>query len=322
LYTMTKDEIKDYLRRIGIFELQPPTKEYLFALHQAHVRTLAWQTLDIFARKPAPIGFEQSVQLILHGRSGYCFHLNGAFSALLHSLGYRVNLHRAGVQPLGAEPRVNSFHLSLTVDLNNEENAEERWIVDVGLGDMPYEPLPLRHGLYEQGPLSYKVAKSSVVTGGWRLEHDPLASFVGVDIDGAVLGSLEEFMPRHDYYSRSPESPWFNMFLVRQREAGESNELRGCVWSRRDKNGLTKIELESKSQWIDVLGDVFGEHLVNYSGLERDDMWERVETAHIEWKAAKLAGKIAACSATAIARTDVMNLFNETVLLADETNHL
>ncbi|MGW8956539.1 arylamine N-acetyltransferase [Paenibacillus sp. NPDC055715] len=38
----------------------------------------------------------ESVQLILQGRSGYCFHLNGAFSVLLHSLGYRVCLHRAG----------------------------------------------------------------------------------------------------------------------------------------------------------------------------------------------------------------------------------
>lgn len=289
MYTMTKEEIKAYLRRIGISEVQPPTKEYLFSLHQAHVRTLTWQTVDIFARKPASIGFEQSVQLVLHGRSGYCFHLNGAFSALLHSLGYHVNLHRAGVQPLGAEPRVNSFHLGLSVNFRDDLYAEERWIVDVGLGDMPYEPIPLRHGLYDQGPLSYKVTASSVVTNGWRLEHDPNASFVGVDIDAEVLEGLEEFIPKHDFYSRSPESLWFHIFLIIQRDADESNELRGCVWSKHDKNGLTKIEVESKSQWFDILGDVFGEHLVNYSRLERDDLWKRVEAAHLEWKAAKLA---------------------------------
>lgn len=287
MYLMKREEIKAYLRRIGIPDIQPPTKEYLFALHQAHVKALTWQTVDIFAGKPAAIGFEESVQLILNRRSGYCFHLNGAFSALLHSLGYQVHLHRAGVQPLGAEPRVNSFHLSLSVNLVNDQYAEEQWIVDVGLGDMPYEPLPLRHGQYEQGPLSYKVMESSVVAPGWRLEHDPLASFVGVDIDAAELGSLEEFKPKHDFYSRSPESPWMNIFLVRQRDAGESNELRGCIWTKREKNGLTKLEVESKSQWFDVLGDVFGEHLVNYSSLERDGLWKRIEAAHIEWKASK-----------------------------------
>ncbi|SFL58790.1 Arylamine N-acetyltransferase [Paenibacillus sp. 1_12] len=292
MYHMTKEEIKAYLRRIGIVEQQAPTKEYLFALHQAHVRTLTWQTIDIFAGKPAAIGFKESIQLILNSRSGYCFHLNGAFSALLHSLGYQVNLHRAGVQPLGAEPRVNSFHLGLSVNLVNDKEGEDRWIVDVGLGDMPYEPVPLQHGLYKQGHLSYKVMESSVVTNGWRLEHDPLASFVGVDIDAAVIGSLESFKPKHDYYSRSPESPWINIFLVRQRDAGESNELRGCIWSRRHKDGLTKIEVGSKTQWLDLLGDVFKEHLVNYSSLERDELWKRVESAHTEWKASKLgAGK-------------------------------
>lgn len=150
MYTMTKEEIKAYLNRIGIPEIQSPTLSYLVELHKAHVKHLSWQTLDIFARKPAAIGFQESVQLILHGRSGYCFHLNGAFSALLYSLGYKVSLHRAGVQPLGAEPRINSFHLGLTVNLLNEQQEDEVWIVDVGLGDMPYEPLPLRMGTYEQ----------------------------------------------------------------------------------------------------------------------------------------------------------------------------
>ncbi|MBE1445222.1 arylamine N-acetyltransferase family protein [Paenibacillus sp. OAS669] len=287
MYRMTREEIKAYLNRIGIKEIQPPTKEYLFVLHQAHVNALSWQTVDIFAGKPAAIGFEQSVRLVLNDKSGYCFHLNGAFSSLLHSLGYKVHLHRAGVQPLGEQPRVNSFHLSLSVDLVNEAEAEEQWIVDVGLGDMPYEPIPLRYGMYEQGPMSYKVVQSGVVPQGWRLVHDPLASFAGVDIDAAVLGSLEEFMPKHEFYSRSPESPWARIFLVRQRNASQSNELRGCIWSKRDKNGLIKVEVASKSEWLELLNDVFGERLAGYSALEKDDLWKRVEAAHVEWKATK-----------------------------------
>ena len=292
MYILKRNEIKAYLDRIGIKEPQQPTKEFLFELHKAHVQTLTWQTIDIFAGKPAPIGFEESVQILLNNRSGYCFHLNGAFSALLHSLGYNVHLHRAGVQPLGAEPRVNSFHLGLSVELINDRNELERWIVDVGLGDMPFEPLPLQYGQFKQGPLSYKVMKTSVVENGWRLEHDPRASFVGVDIDAARLENLEEFKAKHDFYSRSLESPWINIFLVRQRNAAESNELRGCIWGRRDENGLRKIEIETKTQWLEVLGDVFEEKLVNYSSLERDELWKRVDAAHQQWKAAKInAGK-------------------------------
>ncbi|MGG1617544.1 arylamine N-acetyltransferase [Paenibacillus sp. NRS-1782] len=284
MYIMTKEDIKAYLNRIGIEDILPPTKSYLFELHKAHVKHLSWQTVDIFAGKPADIGFQESVQLILQGRSGYCFHLNGAFSALLHSLGYKVSLHRAGVQPLGAEPRINSFHLGLTVNLLNEQQEDEVWIVDVGLGDMPYEPVPLRMGTYEQAPLQYKVTESGVVAKGWRLEHDSLASFVGVDYDPTVVRDLEEFMPKHHFYSRSADSPWFNLFLIRQRQALETNELRGCIWKNHGLNGLEKIELDHKSQWLEVLADVFGEPLVNYSHQERDELWKRVFAAHTEWK--------------------------------------
>jgi len=88
MYIMKREEIKAYLSRIGISEIQPPTKSYLFELHKSHVKNLSWQTIDIFARKPAAIDVRQSVQLILNRRSGYCFHLDGAFSTLLRSLGY------------------------------------------------------------------------------------------------------------------------------------------------------------------------------------------------------------------------------------------
>lgn len=281
---LTAEEIKAYLNRLGIQDIQAPSLAYLASIHEAHIQTLSWQTVDIIAGKPAPIDIASSVGLVLSGRSGYCFHLNGAFSELLRSLGFNVSWHRAGVQPLGQEPRINSFHLGLTVTLPNEDGESRRWIVDVGLGDMPFHPLPLKPGEYAQGPYRYKVTASSVAEGGWRLEHDPLASFVGVDFAPETVGSLDEFLPKHEFYSRSPESPWYNLFLVRQRHADGGNELRGCVWIRRQGDAVRKEELRTKSQWLEVLADVFGERLVRYTGLERDELWRKVYRLHEEWK--------------------------------------
>jgi len=281
---MTRSEIRAYLRRIGVSEIRPPSLEYLAELHRAHVSTISWQTVDIVAGRPAPIDPDSSVRLMLAGRSGYCFHLNGAFSALLRSLGFQVHWHRAGVQPPGQEPRVTGFHLGLTVALTDDSGRERRYIVDAGLGDMPFEPIPLEYGSYAQGPLRYQVERSGAAEGGWRLVHDPAASFVGVDFAPEALEDIEEFKPRHEFYSRSPESPWHQLFLVRSRHAGGSNELRGCVWSRRDADGIEKIELQTKARWLEVLGDVFQEHLVNYSRQERDELWNRVWKRHEEWK--------------------------------------
>ncbi|OBZ12786.1 arylamine N-acetyltransferase [Bacillus sp. FJAT-26390] len=284
---LTSEEIKRYLNRIGIADIQAPTQSYLFELHKAHVKHISWQTIDIFAGRPASIDDKQIIELMLAGRSGYCFHLNGAFSILLRSLGYKVNFHRAGVQPVGTEPRVNGFHLGLTVTLTNESQIEEIWIVDVGLGDMPYEPLPLLAGVYQQGPFIYKVVESSVAPKGWRLEHVPVGSVVGVDYAPAIIKDLEPFKPNHEHYSRSADSPWLNLFILKQRHETGGNEIRGCIWTKREENETVKIEITNKSQWLDVLADQFGEKLVNYTKPERDELWGKVRRKHEEWKLSK-----------------------------------
>ncbi|MFC5702596.1 arylamine N-acetyltransferase [Cohnella faecalis] len=286
---MTMEERSAYLKRLGIREIQAPTRTFLFELHKAHVNKLSWQTIDIFAGQPASMDVRESIQLMIGGRSGYCFQLNGAFCALLRSLGYRVSMHRAGVQPLGEAPRVNSFHLGLTVSMAGESNEEdETWIVDAGLGDMPYEPIPLRMGEYEQSPYTYKVVESGVVRDGWRLEHDPFASFAGVDFAPGIVQDISEFNSKHEYYSQSAESPWTQLLLVRHRHEQGSNELRGCIWSKRDRSGIEKTEIRTKSDWFALLGDVFGERLVRYSRQERDELWQKVKRKHEEWKRSNL----------------------------------
>ncbi|WP_339223939.1 arylamine N-acetyltransferase [Paenibacillus sp. FSL W7-1332] len=282
---ITQSEVRAYLNRLGISDIQEPTKEHLFELHKAHVARIPWQTLDIFAGKPTSIDIQESVQLMIHHRSGYCFHLNGAFTALLRALGYKVYWHRAGVQPLGQEPRINGFHLGITVSLLNEQlGEEERWLVDVGLGDMPWEPIPLKFGEYIQGPFQYAIEPSRITDDGWRLIHDPHYSYVGVDYAPDVVNSLELFKSNHEFYSRSPESPWMELFIVRQRHEQGMNELKGCIWRKWSGNTLDKIEISSKSEWFEILADIFNEPLVNYSMIERDLIWDKVNRQHQNWR--------------------------------------
>ncbi|CAM4467932.1 arylamine N-acetyltransferase [Paenibacillus endophyticus] len=282
MITLTAQEIRAYLNRIGIVDIEAPTPTFLFELHKAHVRALSWQTVDIYGGKPASIDVKQSIALILGGRSGYCFHLNGAFSALLHALGYDVSLHRAGVQPIGTEPRINSFHLGVLVRL-----MDKAWIVDVGLGDMPHEPLPLVYGTYGQAPYEYRVESSLVAPDGWRLAHDRDASFVGVDFDPNVVEDIGIFKNNHHFYSTSKNSPWHNIFLLRNRDEKEGHELRGCMWRKRDKDGFQMTELNQKSHWLDVMAEQLGETLTHYNAIERDELWKRVREDHETWKKQK-----------------------------------
>ncbi|MGQ8873215.1 arylamine N-acetyltransferase family protein [Paenibacillus sp. TSA_86.1] len=282
--TLTPSEIHAYLKRIGIDKVKEPTLEFLSEIQKAHIHHLSWQTVDIFAGRPAGIGLQESVQLILQGRSGYCFHLNGAFSILLQSLGYTVHWHRAGVQPHGEQPRVNSFHLGLSVSLPDANPDVERWIVDVGLGGMPFEPLPLRYGTYGREPFTYTLMSSSVVSGGWRLEYEPNGPSKGVDYAPEELTSLEEFIPKHEFYSQSADSPWHNTFLLRQRDTDHSYELRGSMLRTHGIEGINKMEIQTYTEWKDVLVSHFNESLANYTEQERREMWDRIQVAHVEWK--------------------------------------
>lgn len=184
---------------------------------------------------------------------------------------------------------MNSFHLGLSVLLADAESTVERWIVDAGLGGMPFKPLPLRYGTYGSAPFTYQLMPSSVAAEGWRLEYEPNGPSEGVDYASEIVHDLGEFIPKHEFYSQAAESPWHNVFLLRQRDENRSQELRGCMLRTHDMEGIQKTEIRNYTEWRNVLTEIFHEPLVNYSELECQDMWERVQAAHTEWKQAQEA---------------------------------
>src|SRR2546423_13328338 len=67
----------------------PPSLAALRRLHAAHVERVPYEALEIQLGRPTPLEPSASLARILRGRGGDCYHLNGAFSALLHALGYQ-----------------------------------------------------------------------------------------------------------------------------------------------------------------------------------------------------------------------------------------
>lgn len=78
-----------------------------------------------------------------------------------------------------------------------------------------------------------------------------------------------------------------NQLLIRNRNAEKSNQLKGCIWTIRKHDGLEKKEIGSKSEWLEVLADVFSESLIAHTSSERDELWKKVRTIHEEWKKSK-----------------------------------
>jgi N-hydroxyarylamine O-acetyltransferase len=218
-------------------------------------------------------------------RGGYCYHLNGAFSALLGALGYRVTRHVGGVQPTHEAPAgATAGHMALTVEgLPDEACPEGAWMIDVGLGAALHEPVPLREGAYRQGPFEFGVRRSDAVSEGWRLDNDPRGSFVGMDFR-AEPAEIADFAAMHEYLSSSPESGFVRISVVQRRDSDGADVLRGLVLTRLGADPAPGTVLRSRAEWYEALADVFGLTLEDVGIGERERLWARLVTAHREYQ--------------------------------------
>lgn len=285
---MSRLDVAAYLDRLDLRDVGEPSVEALHALHRAHVERVPYENLEIQLGRPTTVDPVEAAARILRGRGGYCFHLNGSFSALLGELGYAVSRHLGGVQRIVEDgARVNGGHMALTVSgLPDEACPDGVWFVDVGLGSALHEPVPLREGAVGQGPFAYRLRRSQAVADGWRFDHDPRGVFLGMDFccEAAAIG---EFEPMHEHLTTSPESSFVRVAVVQRRDVDGADILLGLVRSR---IGSTPSEslVESQVEWFEILEGVFGLDLADVGDVERGRLWRRVVRAHEEFERSRV----------------------------------
>ena len=251
-------------------------------LQRAQLEHAVYETIDIVLGRPPAIGPIESARRILGGKGGYCYHLNGAFSALLAWLDVDVERHPAGVQrrslaePVGA----NRNHLGLTVRLADGS----RWLVDVGLGDGPSEPLPLVAGVHAVRGFHYGLGPSTCGDALWRFEHDARGSFAGFDVDTRVAATIADFEPMHAILSTQSG---FARTATAQRWVGESVEvLRGCVLTEIGPGGTRTTDVIDPDAWWTVVIDRFRLGYGDVPADERARLSAQLTAAHVVWDAA------------------------------------
>jgi N-hydroxyarylamine O-acetyltransferase len=160
-----------YLELLGL-DLDPGDVDLdaLRRLQRVHLERVPYENVDIVRGIPPAIDPLASARRILGGRGGYCYHLNGALSALLAWLRLDVTRHLAGVYGgrVQEPPGPDGNHLGVTVRVGDDDT----WLVDVGLGDGPAEPLSLVADEHVQGDAVYRLGPSPFGDGAWRFEHE------------------------------------------------------------------------------------------------------------------------------------------------------
>jgi arylamine N-acetyltransferase len=276
-----------YLRRLGL-DAEPPSVEALQRLHRRHVERVPYETMWLHAGEAWGIDPVDSVTRIARqGRGGYCYHLNGAFSELLRSLGYSVARHVGGVHgPAGPDAEALGNHLVLTVSgLPSDDNPAGIWYVDAGLGDALHEALPLAVGDYEQAPFRLELEQPGAATGDWHLVHDPAGGFPGMSWMAAET-EMTAFAAKHEWLSTAADSPFLQVALAEHRDASGVDVMRGLVFARVGAGAAASEPITERSEWFGVLADELELRFDGIAPEVLDRLWDRVVTAHRAWDAA------------------------------------
>ncbi len=231
---MTKEQAKEYLRRIGAGFSETASAEYLSELQYAHLLAVPYENLDILRQKRISLSEDSLYEkIVLKRRGGYCFELNRLFGILLRTLGFQVTDYVARYlrDADGIPKRRHQVLRVRTAD-------KKEFLCDVGVG----AAIPLR-------PVPYVFGQDSVQENGiYSLRADPVYGVVLTEVHGGgrrdVYGFTEEIQlaPDFDFASFwcefAPDSPFNKKPILSIRRPGKRITLDGDVFREFSASGV------------------------------------------------------------------------------------
>lgn len=193
-------DVDAYLSRLKI-RRDEPSLPYLRKLHSAHIHQIPFENLDIHYNRKIILDYRKIFKkIILDGRGGFCYELNGLFYHLLDHLGYDCIVISAQMKNEDGYDKEYG-HMAISVRI-----LDQTWLVDVGFGNAFSYPKLLEAGKVQMDYTTY-----------WRFEKDPDENFIlQYSFDASIyhtkyLLKLEEkqliqFMEMCEYHQMSPLS--------------------------------------------------------------------------------------------------------------------
>lgn len=269
-----------YLDRIGYSGSTDPSAETLHAIHRAHMLAVPFENLDIHLGRQIlcdEAGFLHKI--VNERRGGFCYELNGAFAALLRTLGFQVTLLSARVARADGSEGPEFDHLALRVDLpgvrpegshsdaprsgaprsdglhSDAPCSDPPWLADVGFGDSFVEPLRLAPNLEQ--PQIGRVYRLNEVEGVLHMEVRADDKWKRQYSFTPQPRQLSDFAAMCRYHQTSPESH-FTRQRVCTRATPEGRVTLSDLKLIETRSGeREERELLGEQQWRATLRELF-----------------------------------------------------------------
>ena len=217
-------DIRTYLERIQYSGPLNPDAQTLHGLQRAHLLSIPFENLDIGLSRPILLDQEALWdKLIVRGRGGFCYELNGLFARLLQEIGFDVTYLNARVFNGEGQLGIEFDHLALLVQI---PGSTGRWLADVGFGDSFNEPLHFEGPeIQEQGLRAYRLEQTRDGYITWQRNYD---------------GSWE----RHYFFDLQPHRfpDEYRSACTYHQSSSQSSFTRRSIISRATANGRVSLE--------------------------------------------------------------------------------
>jgi N-hydroxyarylamine O-acetyltransferase len=244
-------DISAYLRRIAYDGPTVPSAETLRRLHRAHLLAVPFENLDIVRGREIVLDEDVFFQkIVVHGRGGFCYELNGLFAALLRNLGFPVALLSARVPDSDGHRRLEFDHLTLQVE------ADGLWLADVGFGDCFLEPLRLIEGLEQ--PQSGATYRLVCAEGRLVVERRDNANWNVLYDFSQTPRELADFVPMCRYHQTSPASHFTARNICSRASADGRITLADMRLIENQQGRRAEQLLQSETEYYAILRERFG----------------------------------------------------------------
>jgi N-hydroxyarylamine O-acetyltransferase len=261
-------DLQAYLDRIGVAGTVRPDLATLRVMHRGHALSVSYENLDVQLRRPLTTDPSEAFEKIVRRRrGGWCYEMNGLLGAALEAVGFGVTrLAGAAHRAVRGDDMVGN-HLVLLVQVNGQP-----WIADVGFGDGPRDPFPLREGPVVSDGYAYRLERLDA--DWWRFHNHPLGGAPSFDFTTRPADP-----DRIDHVCRdlqtSPASIFVMTVIAQRHTPDEIRLLRGRALRRVRGTVKTDELIDSPEALVEVLRREFELDVPEAAGL-----WDNVCARH------------------------------------------
>jgi N-hydroxyarylamine O-acetyltransferase len=243
--------LHDYLGRLRIDAIGPPTLDALRRLHTAHREMFLFENVSIQTGGRISVELDDIEHKFLDDRrGGYCFEHNTLFAAALRDAGFTL-VALLGRVRRGPPERWARTHMVLRVDVEGTP-----YLADVGFGAIGLiEPIPMRDGATDtQRGIAYTLRKTDHL---WVLSMQDTTQSMDLYEFAEEPQTIGDVVVANHYTSTHPESMFRKTLTIQGVRGNDRVILRNETLTRWD-NGVMTEETIDRAKLRNVARDLFG----------------------------------------------------------------